>query len=125
MFSLSFKLSSLELLPESCSAPATCLSSPVQASGNFHAFSSTSNLKYDKENSSTNDSSTDKVGGSENSQNIVRDVSNYSVESVVQAAACSIAIFSNSVTVKESNDSSDKDTVPVDGSPVTSCTEPG
>lgn len=40
--------SSRDLLPESLSAPATCLSSPVQHTGNFHEFSASSfNLSKD------------------------------------------------------------------------------
>ncbi|KAG8191162.1 hypothetical protein JTE90_016675 [Oedothorax gibbosus] len=87
-------LRTLYLLPESCSAPATCLSSPVLPSGEFHAFSSNNNIPA-KNNSQEDINSKDAMFDSEE-HSIVESFS------VVRAASCPLAVAnSNAVIVTD------------------------
>ncbi|KAF8774174.1 sorting nexin-29-like isoform X2 [Argiope bruennichi] len=106
-------IKTLDLLPESCSAPATCLSSPVQVSGNFLEFSSTSSLK---KSSIDYTSVTNTCEGNMNikdslsspevcNENTVKNNLDYSVQSIVRAASCPLAVLNNnSVVVTDCSD---------------------
>ncbi|XP_035211143.1 sorting nexin-29-like [Stegodyphus dumicola] len=100
-------------IPESCSAPATCLSSPVQLVGNFHAFSSasSSNLKFSGERSCDRDDTKPVVQSSAAEDCIklnTRKESEYSVKSIVNAATSPLAISYGSVDLKDCNNISEK-----------------
>ncbi|GFY50133.1 sorting nexin-29 [Trichonephila inaurata madagascariensis] len=102
----------LDLLPESCSAPATCLSSPVQVSGNFLEFSSTSLCVKSSIDSNSVDNNCEKnmnvIGSACNSEisneNSMKNL-DYSVQSIVRAASCPLAVLnSNSIVVTDLSD---------------------
>ncbi|XP_054716261.1 sorting nexin-29-like [Uloborus diversus] len=103
----------LDLLPESCSAPATCLSSPVQLSGNFHAFSTLSNqsLSISKESSEKIHSYSDSsilertVSPKTPFNGGVKSVSEYSVQKVIQASSCPIAILGSNSGLNDESES--------------------
>ncbi|GIZ04664.1 sorting nexin-29 [Caerostris extrusa] len=103
----------LDLLPESCSAPATCLSSPVQVSGNFLEFSSSSScIKSSIDSGSINIKNEvtlhpkNNLGSPQTSvENTTKKVLNYSVQSIVRAASCPLAVLNNnSIVVTDCSD---------------------
>ncbi|GIY19299.1 sorting nexin-29 [Caerostris darwini] len=103
----------LDLLPESCSAPATCLSSPVQVSGNFLEFSSSSScIKSSIDSGSINIKNEvtlhpkNNLGSPQTSvENTTKKDLNYSVQSIVRAASCPLAVLNNnSIVVTDCSD---------------------
>ncbi|KFM73226.1 Sorting nexin-29, partial [Stegodyphus mimosarum] len=100
-------------IPESCSAPATCLSSPVQLAGNFHAFSSSSssNLKFSGERGCDQDDTkavVESYAVEDCIKLITQKESEYSVKRVVNAATSPLAISYGSVDSKDCNNISEK-----------------